>query len=245
VIIEFKDVRFSYASAMVLDGFTVRLEEGEVGALVGRSGVGKTTVLKLVNRLCLPHSGVVAVGGRDTRAWDPIQLRRRAGYVIQEAGLLPHLTVAQNVGLVPQLEGWEADRIRARSEELLHLVALPAESFANRYPSELSGGQRQRVALARALAANPPILLMDEPFGALDALTRAELRREFMRIQRELRKTVLLVTHDVGEALALSDRVGILERGRLAAWDAPARIARSSDPAIRPFIESLPTGAGH
>lgn len=208
--------------------------------LVGRSGTGKTTALKLTNRMLEPQSGVVQVSGRDTREWDPIQLRRRAGYVIQESGLMPHLTIGENVGLVPRLAGWDTARNQARVDELLRMVDLPASDFATRYPHELSGGQRQRVAIARALAADPPILLMDEPFGALDAITRAELRREFRRIQRDLRKTVLLVTHDIGEALGLGDRVGILESGRLIAWDAPDVIAKSTDPRVRPFLDALP-----
>jgi osmoprotectant transport system ATP-binding protein len=240
VTIEFRDVRFTYGPLTVLDGLTLSLDTGAIGTLVGRSGTGKTTTLKLVNRMLEPHAGVVLVGGRETRSWDPIQLRRRAGYVIQEAGLLPHLTVAANVGLVPRLEGWDAARLRARVDDLLHLVDLPSAAFAARYPRELSGGQRQRVAIARALAADPPILLMDEPFGALDAITRAELRREFRRIQRELRKTVLLVTHDIGEALALSDRIGILDRGQLIAWDTPDAIVHSTDGRVRPFLDALP-----
>jgi osmoprotectant transport system ATP-binding protein len=162
--------------------------------------------------------------------------------VIQDAGLMPHLTVADNVGIVPKLEGWTADRIGRRVDELLQLVDLPPDPFALRYPHQLSGGQRQRVAIARALAADPPILLMDEPFGALDAITRAELRRHFRRVQRELQKTVLLVTHDIGEALTLSDRIGILDNGELIAWDTPKAIAASSDPRVRPFLESLATG---
>jgi osmoprotectant transport system ATP-binding protein len=245
VTIEFRDVRFAYGPHAILQGFNLRLEGGTVGALVGRSGTGKTTALKLVNRLREQSSGIVTVDGRDTREWDLIQLRRRTGYVIQEAGLMPHLTVADNVGLVPRLEGWAADRTRTRVDELLQLVDLPPETFAGRFPHELSGGQRQRVAIARALAADPPILLMDEPFGALDAITRAELRREFRRIQRELQKTVLLVTHDIGEALTLSDRVGILEAGELVAWDTPAAIAVSADPRVRPFLDSLPPGPAH
>ena len=241
--IEFRDVRFGYGPQQVLDDFSLRLEPGAIGTLVGRSGTGKTTVLMLVNRLRQQLSGVVAVDGRDTREWDVIQLRRQTGYVIQEAGLLPHLTVLDNVGLVPRLQGWDAPRIRHRVDELLRLIELPPETFGGRYPRELSGGQRQRVAIARALAADPPVLLMDEPFGALDAITRAELRRQFRRIQRELHKTVLLVTHDIAEALTLSDRVGILEGGHLIAWDTPQAIAESTDPRVRPFLDSLPTGS--
>ena len=238
--VEFRNVRFAFRDRPVLDGVTLSIEDGTVAAFVGRSGTGKTTLLKLVNRLLLPAEGVVLVEGRDTREWDPIVLRRRVGYVIQEAGLLPHFTVEQNVGLVPRLEGWPAPRIRARVEALLDLVGLPAESFAGRLPHELSGGQRQRVAVARALAADPPILLMDEPFGALDAITRAEMQREFARIQRTVRKTVLLVTHDIAEALALSDRTGVLDEGQLVGWDTPAAFVRSTHPRVRPFIDALP-----
>jgi osmoprotectant transport system ATP-binding protein len=237
--VEFRGVHFAHQGRPILDDINLMIENGSVAALVGRSGTGKTTLLKLVNRLLVPHEGVVLVEHRDTREWDAIVLRRRFGYGIQEAGLLPHFTVEQNVGLVPRLEGWPPERIRAKTNELLALVGLPAATFASRWPHELSGGQRQRVAVARALAADPPILLMDEPFGALDTITRAELQREFRRIQQEIRKTVLLVTHDIGEALSLSDRVGVLVDGRLAAWDTPARIVKSSDDRVRPFIDAL------
>jgi osmoprotectant transport system ATP-binding protein len=249
--VEYRNVRFAYpglpgrrAGAQdghprVLDGVSLTLEGGSVLALVGRSGIGKTTLLKLVNRLLIPDDGAVLVEGRDTREWDPIRLRRRLGYVIQDVGLLPHFTVAQNVGLVPQLEGWDAPRIRTRVHELLGLVGLEPSSFAARWPHELSGGQRQRVGVARALAADPPILLMDEPFGALDAVTRAELHREFRRIQRDVHKTVLIVTHDIGEAFALADRVGVLADGVLAACGTPGEIARSTDRRVRPFVDAL------
>jgi osmoprotectant transport system ATP-binding protein len=241
-MVQFHHVSFAYQGRLVLDDVTLSLEEGAVAALVGRSGTGKTTLLKLVNRMLRPDEGTVMVEGRTTRDWDPIRLRRRVGYVMQEAGLLPHFTIAQNVGLVPRLEGWTAPRVQARVHDLLDLVGLPAPSFAERWPRELSGGQRQRVAVARALAADPPVLLMDEPFGALDAVTRAEMHREFRRIQREVRKTVLLVTHDIAEALALSDRVGVLHEGRLVAWDTPEAIARSRDPRVRVFVDALPAG---
>ena len=237
--VEFRDVRFAYDGRPVLDGVSLALEAGSVLALVGRSGAGKSTLLKLVNRLRVPDEGAVLVEGRDTREWDPIRLRRRIGYVLQEVGLLPHFTVAQNVGLVPRIEGWPAAKTRARVEQLLDLVGLPPETFAERWPHELSGGQQQRVGVARALAADPPILLMDEPFGALDAITRAELQGEFQRVQREVRKTVLLVTHDIGEAFALGDRAGVVDEGTLVACDTPQVVARSTDPRVRPFIRSL------
>ena len=208
-------VRFAYNGQAVLDGLQLSVAAGESVALVGRSGAGKTTLLKLINRLLLPQSGTVIVDGRDTREWDPIALRRRTGYVLQEIGLFPHLTIEENVALVPRLEGWPDARRRARAHDLLELVGLPPAEFAHRWPRELSGGQRQRVGVARALAVDPPIVLMDEPFGALDAVTREELRAEFQRIRRHLRQTVVFVTHDMDEAFALGDRVCVLENGRL------------------------------
>jgi len=214
-IVSIAGVRFSYKGQVVLDGLDLSVPAGESVALVGRSGAGKTTLLKLINRLLLPESGTVVVDGRDTREWDPIVLRRRTGYVLQEIGLFPHLTVEENVALVPRLEGWPDARRRARAHELLELVGLPPAEFAHRWPRELSGGQRQRVGVARALAVDPPIVLMDEPFGALDSVTREELRAEFQRIRRHLRQTVVFVTHDMDEAFALGDRVCVLENGRL------------------------------
>src|ERR1041385_7462312 len=214
-IVSLADVRFSYGSRVVLDNLNLAIAPGESVALVGRSGAGKSTVLKLINRLLLPDAGHVRVQGRDTREWDPIALRRRTGYVLQDIGLFPHLTIAENVALVPRLEGWTDERRRARAHELLDLVGLPPALYAARWPYELSGGQRQRVGVARALAVDPPLVLMDEPFGALDAMTRQELRGEFQRIRRQLRQTVIFVTHDMDEAFALGDRVGVLDGGRL------------------------------
>jgi len=214
---------------------------GEVLALVGRSGAGKTTVLKLVNRLLTPDSGTVRVEGRDTREWDEVRLRRRVGYVLQEVGLFPHMTIRDNVAVVPRLERWTAGRTANRVDELLDLVGLPPRQFAARWPDELSGGQRQRVGVARALAVDPPVLVMDEPFGALDPLTRAELHAEFRRIQERLRKSVIIVSHDMGEAFALGDRVGVIEDGVLVACDPPAAIAASRDPRVRRMLDALPT----
>jgi osmoprotectant transport system ATP-binding protein len=226
-------VRHAYDGRLTLDDLDLTIASGEAFALVGPSGAGKSTVLKLANRILVPERGAVLVEGRDTRDWDPIRLRRRTGYVLQNVGLFPHFTVEQNVALVPRLEDWPIARRRARAAELLALVGLPPAEFADRWPHELSGGQRQRVGVARALAADPPILLMDEPFGALDPITRAELQREFQRIRRELGKTVLLVTHDMAEAMALGDRIGVLDGGRLLACDTPAAVARSADPRVR------------
>jgi len=238
--IGFEDVSLAWDAGRrpVLDHFTVGIGQGEVVALVGRSGAGKTTVLKLVNRLLLPDAGRVRVDGRDTREWDPIRLRRRIGYVLQEVGLFPHMNVGENVGIVPTLEGWPRRRIDARVRELLDLVGLPAAEFGGRWPDELSGGQRQRVGVARALAVDPPMLLMDEPFGALDPLTRADLHEEFRRIQDRLGKTVVIVTHDMGEAFALGDRLGVLEEGRLIAYDAPSAILRSPDGRVRRLLDA-------
>jgi osmoprotectant transport system ATP-binding protein len=214
-MVTFSAVRFTYGPRVVLHDVDLQIERGEALALVGRSGAGKTTLLKMINRLLVPDAGSVTVDGRDTRAWDPIALRRRTGYVLQEIGLFPHLTVEENVTLVPRLEGWSEERRHARARELLELVGLPPSEFAARWPRELSGGQRQRVGVARAVAADPPVVLMDEPFGALDSVTRIELRGEFQRIRRHLRQTVVIVTHDMDEAHAIGDRVVTLEDGRL------------------------------
>ena len=241
IAVEFADVSFRHQNGpLALDGFSLAIERGETLTLVGRSGTGKTTVLKLINRLLQPQSGVVRVEGRATSDWNPIKLRRRIGYVLQEVGLFPHMTIGRNVAVVPRLEGWPEDRVRARVDELLNLVGLDPKIYADRYPRELSGGQRQRVGVARALAVDPPILLMDEPFGALDPLTRAEMRREFQRIQSQVRKTVVCVTHDMGEAFSLGTKVGVLAGGKLAACATPAEIIRLNDPEVKIFLDSLP-----
>jgi osmoprotectant transport system ATP-binding protein len=239
--IEFRGVSFARPGRpLVLDDFNLTVETGDVLALVGRSGAGKSTVLRLINRLLEPDSGAILVEGRDTREWKPIQLRRRVGYVLQDVGLFPHMTVAGNVGVVPRLEGWAVHRVAPRVDELLELVGLSARQFAERWPDELSGGQRQRVGVARALAVDPPVLLMDEPFGALDPLTRAELHREFRRIQARLRKTVIIVTHDMGEAFALADRMGVIEGGRLIVCDRPEAVAASREPIVRQLLDAVP-----
>ena len=240
-VVEFSGVGYGYNGRPVLDAVDLAVSRGEAVALVGRSGAGKSTLLKLANRLLLPGTGVVRVNGIDTREWDPIALRRRTGYVLQDIGLFPHLSVEENVTLVPRLEGRAEPERRARAEELLDLVGLPGAEFARRSPRELSGGERQRVGVARALAARPPVLLMDEPFGALDPITRVELQRVFLRIQRDLQQTVLLVTHDIAEAFALGTRVGVIEDGRLIVCDAPAVVARSADPRVRRFLDTVPT----
>ena len=216
-VIEFRGVtfRFSDGGAHLLKELSLSVRRGETLMLLGRSGSGKTTCLKMINRLLTPSSGAVWVEGRPTVEWDVIRLRRGIGYAIQDAGLFPHYTVRQNVALVPRLEKWEPQRIDARVAEVLELVGLPSGEFADRYPHELSGGQRQRVGLARALAAEPPILLMDEPFGALDPITRAEIQQEFQKLQRNMGKTIVFVTHDVAEALLLGDRIAVMDEGRM------------------------------
>jgi osmoprotectant transport system ATP-binding protein len=238
--IALRDVRVSRGAAgVVLDGLTLEIAAGETVALVGRSGAGKSTILKTINGLIVPDAGSVTVEGRSTREWNPLALRRRIGYVLQEIALFPHMTVEENVGVVPRLLGWDAARIAARCSEMLRLVGLPPDTYARRPALDLSGGQRQRVGVARALAADPPILLMDEPFGALDPVMRAELHHEFRRIQAALAKTVVIVTHDMAEAFALATRVGVLDAGRIAEIDEPARLARSGHAAVRPLLAPL------
>jgi osmoprotectant transport system ATP-binding protein len=239
VAIRFDGVHLARGPVAVLRGLTLDIRTGETVALVGRSGAGKSTILKLINKLLVPDAGDVLVESRSTSSWDPFELRRRIGYVMQEVGLFPHLSVAENVAIVPRLLGWDDARTDARVEALLSLVGLGPAEFAGRRPDQLSGGQRQRVGVARALAGDPPVLLMDEPFGALDPVTRAEMHREFRRIQDQVRKTVVLVTHDLAEAFALAARVGVLADGVLAALDTPAAIARSQDARVRPLLEPL------
>jgi osmoprotectant transport system ATP-binding protein len=239
-VIEFSNISFHLDNGQrLIRDLNLTVLEGETLVLLGQSGSGKTTTLKLINRLLEPTSGEILVEGRATTAWDPIQLRRRIGYVIQEIGLFPHFTVARNVGLVPLLEGWEPERVRARVEELLLLVGLEAREFGSRYPHELSGGQRQRVGVARALAADPPILLMDEPFGALDPVTRAELRREFQLLKQRLNKTIVFVTHEVREALALATRIALLSEGKLVGVYRPEDFVRTRQPEIKAFLSAV------
>ncbi len=224
-MISLEEVTKHYGGALAVDGLSLEVAEGETCVLVGPSGCGKTTTLKMINRLVEPTAGRIVVGGRDVARVDPVVLRRGIGYVIQQVGLFPHLDVADNVATVPRLLGWERDRIRARVDGLLDLVGLDPATFRHRRPEELSGGQRQRVGVARALAADPPVLLMDEPFGAVDPVTRGRLQEEFVRLQDELGKTVVLVTHDIDEALRLGDRLAVLaEGGRLAQFGTPAEI---------------------
>jgi osmoprotectant transport system ATP-binding protein len=239
-MIEFSGVSFHRGATLILRDVSLTVGAGEVVALVGRSGSGKTTLLRLVNRMLAPSSGEVRVGGRAVGEWQAEDLRRQTGYVVQDVGLFPHRTIAGNIGTVPRLLGWTDERIAARVEELLTLVDLPPASFRDRWPDELSGGQRQRVGLARALAADPPVVLMDEPFGAVDPMTRAELHREFLRLQQVSPRTVLLVTHDLLEAATLAARVAVLDEGRLVACDTPQALEHSTDAVVRELLDTRP-----
>ncbi len=245
--IEFRDVSYhinDIPSGVVLSNISLSIPRGETLVLLGRSGSGKTTFLKLINGMLLPSNGSILVHDRSTIEWDPIRLRRGIGYVIQEAGLFPHFTVAENVALVPTLEKWDPARIAARVDEMLQLVGLDPREFARRRSRELSGGQRQRVGVARALAADPPILLMDEPFGALDPVTRAELQREFSALARRLGKTIVFVTHDLREALLLASRIVLLQGGHIVASVSPQEFLRLDHPEVRAFTASLIVAPG-
>ena len=227
------------AARPIISDLNLEIFRGETLVLLGASGCGKTTTLRLVNRMLLPTAGRVLVEGKATSAWDAISLRRSMGYVIQEAGLFPHFDVERNIALVPTLEGWARERVRARVREMLALVGLDPEIFGARFPRELSGGQRQRVGVARALAADPPLLLMDEPFGALDPLTRASLQKEFAHLRARLDKTVILVTHDVREALRLATRIALMQEGRIVLLSTPEEFRRTEEPLARAYLETL------
>jgi osmoprotectant transport system ATP-binding protein len=225
-VIRLESVRKQYPSGLVaVDDLSLDVPDGEVCVLVGPSGCGKTTILRMINRLIEPTAGRILVDGENVLEIDPVELRRRIGYVIQQVGLFPHQTVGTNVATVPKLLGWDRARINARVEELLDVVGLPADEFRDRYPTELSGGQRQRVGVARALAADPPIMLMDEPFGAIDPVTRTQLQDEFLRLQQTLKKTIVFVTHDIDEAVKMGDHIAILRvGGHVAQYDRPDRL---------------------
>lgn len=241
-MIEFRDVAYLLPNGQpLLSGLNLQVQRGETLVLLGRSGSGKTTTLKLINRLLTESGGEVRVNGSSTAESDIIRLRRSIGYVIQDVGLFPHFTVEKNIGLVPRIEGWNAERIHLRVEELLQLVGLD-QQLASRYPHQLSGGQRQRVGVARALAADPAILLMDEPFGALDPLTRDQLQREFISLQQRLNKTVVFVTHDLREALRLGSRIALMEAGRLVTILSPQGFLRSEDPLAAAYVRAFGDG---
>jgi osmoprotectant transport system ATP-binding protein len=237
--LEFRGVSYRIGGNLVLDNLNLRIESGRTLILLGRSGSGKTTALKMLNGLLFPSAGEVLVEDRATTSWDLIELRRSIGYVIQEIGLFPHFTIGENVALVPRLKGWPPDRITARVSELLHQVGLEPAQFLDRYPRQLSGGQRQRVGVARALAAEPKLLLFDEPFGALDPVTRVELQDQFLALRDRLRKTSIFVTHDVREAVRLGTEIALLHRGRLEVLATPDEFVKSSGPEARAFLATL------
>ena len=235
--VEFREVTKRYADQVAVDGLSFMVPAGKICILVGPSGSGKTTSLKMVNRLIEPTSGAILIDGRDVLQEEPTQLRRRIGYVIQQVGLFPHQTIAENVATVPRLLGWTRPRVDARVTELLALVGLDPGRYARRYPAQLSGGERQRAGVARALAAEPPVMLMDEPFGAVDPIVRGRLQEELLRIQRELGTTILFVTHDIDEAIRLGDRIALMRDGRLIQYAAPGElIAHPADDFVARFV---------
>jgi len=238
-IIEFRSVGYTVGSTVILAGIDLSVARGETLVLLGESGCGKTTTLKMINRLIEPTSGEVLVSGKPTTEWDAVDLRRHIGFVLQEAGLMPHFSVAENIGLVPNLLGWERERTGERVREMMELVGLDATKFADRFPHELSGGQRQRVGVARALAADPEIVLLDEPFGALDAITRNKLQREFAELVRSLQKTAVFVTHDLHEAMLLGSRIALMEAGRIVSIDTPNNFAKSDTALARAYLETV------
>lgn len=238
-IVEFRGVSFKIDGTKILDDLNLHIARGEILVLLGESGCGKTTTLKLINRLYEPTAGEVLVEGKTTTAWNAIELRRHIGYVLQEAGLFPHFTVEKNVALVPSLQGWEEAKKQTRVTEMLELVGLNSTKFARRFPHELSGGQRQRVGVARALAANPDLLLLDEPFGALDALTRNNLQKEFALLVKELHKTAVFVTHDLREAMLLGSRIALVDKGKIVLLETPENFLKSDEPLVRAYLETI------
>jgi osmoprotectant transport system ATP-binding protein len=237
--IQFRSASYSVGSTVILHGITLDVYEGDTVILLGESGCGKTTTLKLINRLIEPTEGVVLVEGKPTTDWNVIELRRRIGYVLQEAGLMPHFSVADNIGLVPTLLSWDDARRTNRIVEMMELVGLPHAKFADRFPHELSGGQRQRVGVARALAADPDIVLLDEPFGALDAITRTRLQKEFAELVRSLGKTAVFVTHDLHEAMLLGTKIALMEKGEIVLTGTPEDFERSDLPLAKQYLETI------
>lgn len=238
-IVEFRDVSFRIDDAEILTGLNFEVAAGEILVLLGESGCGKTTTLKLVNRLIEPSAGEVLIEGKPTTAWNAVGLRRRIGYVLQDGGLFPHMTVRQNAGIVLKLQGPDAKSINARADEMLELVKLDPAKFGDRFPHELSGGQRQRVGVARALASDPDLLLLDEPFGALDAITRTDLQNEFAKLVRELGKTAIFVTHDLHEAMLLGTRIALMDKGRILLADTPAAFRQSDIPLAKAYLDTV------
>lgn len=238
-LVEFRSVAYAIGGSTIIDRLDLSIFRGEILVLLGESGCGKTTTLKLINRLIEPTSGEIKVEGKQTTSWDPIELRRRIGYVLQDGGLFPHMSVGQNVGIVLTLQDAAADLTIKRADEMLSLVGLDPAKFGERFPHELSGGQRQRVGVARALASDPELLLLDEPFGALDAITRTNLQKEFARLVRELGKTAVFVTHDLHEAMLLGSRIALMEKGKIVLLDTPERFAVSDLPLARSYLDTI------
>ena len=229
----------SSGTILAVDGLSLTINTGEICVLIGPSGCGKTTTMRMINRMEEPDAGRIEVGGRDVMQLDPVELRRSIGYVIQQVGLFPHMTIGENVATVPKMLGWDAARTAKRVDELLALVHMEPSQYRRRYPRELSGGQKQRIGVARALAADPPVMLMDEPFGAIDPITRASLQTEFLRILRELGKTIVFVTHDIDEAIRMGTRIAILKAGKVVQYDTPERIlAQPADAFVEAFVGS-------
>jgi osmoprotectant transport system ATP-binding protein len=228
---------FGGSAQSAVDGLSLTINTGEICVLIGPSGCGKTTTMRMINRMVEPDSGRIEVGGRDVTKIDAVELRRSIGYVIQQVGLFPHMTIGENVATVPKMLGWDSARITKRVDELLALVHMDPSIYRNRFPRELSGGQKQRIGVARALAADPPVMLMDEPFGAIDPITRARLQDEFLRILRELGKTIVFVTHDIDEAIRMGSRIAILRSGKVVQYDTPERIlSHPADAFVEAFV---------
>jgi osmoprotectant transport system ATP-binding protein len=238
IVLDHVTKRYGNSQRPAIDDLSLTIPAGDICVLIGPSGGGKTTAMKMINRLITITEGDITIDGKSVKSLETTELRRGIGYVIQQIGLFPHMTVENNIGTVPRLLGWDKQRIRARAHELLELVGLDPDEHAKRYPSQLSGGQRQRVGLARAMAADPPLMLMDEPFGAIDPITRERLQNDFLRLHREIRKTVVFVTHDIDEAIKMGDRIAILrEGGVLAQYDTPEKIlAAPADDFVAQFV---------
>lgn len=237
--IKFEQVCYQTHGRAIIEDLNLNIAKEEILVILGRSGSGKTTLLKLINSLLQPHQGKIWVQGKLTNNWNKIQLRRHIGYVIQEIGLFPHYNIGENVGLVPSLQGWQPEEIRQRVAQLLTLVGLPPDLYAHRYPQQLSGGQKQRVGVARALAANPPILLMDEPFGALDPITRLDLQQQLLQLNSSLGKTIVFVTHDIQEAFRLASRIALMKSGRLVFLGTAREFRHTSHPEAKKFLACL------
>jgi osmoprotectant transport system ATP-binding protein len=242
--LSFREVSYAVGERVILDRLSFDLERGETLVLLGRSGSGKTTALRLINRMLERSGGIITIDGTDVQSVDAIQLRRRIGYVIQEFGLLPHWTVEQNIALVPKLIGWPPDKQRQRARDLMAQVGLDPDRFGHRFPHELSGGQRQRVGVARALAAEPALLLFDEPFGALDPVTRHEMQQQFIEVREQFGGASVFVTHDLAEALSIGSRIAVLESGKLEGLFTPEQFLQAETPTARAFLNTLPQGLG-